>query len=178
MSEWAKLWPFRTSRARGDAERLVDIVSQMGRRAGFFGAGRAADTLEGRFEVVALHACLAFIRLERDPDFAPLAQAFADALFRHFDSGLREAGVGDLTVPKRMRRLAGAFYGRLSAYGEALARGDEAALAQALSRNLLGGAERPEALPLAAWVARLARSQADRPAEALFDIGDWGEEPG
>jgi cytochrome b pre-mRNA-processing protein 3 len=64
---------------------------------------------------MALFGSLAMIRLQADASATPLAQRFADRLFRLFDAGLREAGVGDLSVPKRIRGLAGAFYGRLQA---------------------------------------------------------------
>ena len=103
MMDLAAFWPFRPSRADLDADRLLDAVTQAARRPVFFGEGRAPDTLEGRLEVMTLHAVLALIRLHAEPVAAPLAQAFADKLFRQFDAGLREAAVGDLTVPKRMR---------------------------------------------------------------------------
>ncbi|MEZ6021914.1 MAG: ubiquinol-cytochrome C chaperone family protein [Hyphomonadaceae bacterium] len=57
-----------------------------------------------------------------------MAQAFTDTLFRFFDAGLREAGVGDLTVPKRMHKLAASFYGRLNAYVAAIEAEDRPAL--------------------------------------------------
>jgi cytochrome b pre-mRNA-processing protein 3 len=177
MTGWAKLWPLRAPRAKQDAARLVDIVSKMALRPGFFGPGRAADSVDGRFEVAALHASLVFVRLEREAALAPLGQAFADTLFRRFDAGLREAGVGDLSVPKRMRKLAQAFYGRLGAYSAALAAGDEGALAQALLRNMLSPADELFARGLARAVALLAAAQAQQPAEALFSAESWGASP-
>jgi cytochrome b pre-mRNA-processing protein 3 len=114
------IWPFQPSRADRDAQRLLAAVMQASRRPALFAPGRIADTLEGRFEAVALYGALALIRLRADPGAAALGQEFTDRLFRALDSGLREAGVGDLVVPKRMRALAGAFYGRLDAYGAAI----------------------------------------------------------
>ena len=101
-----------------------------------------ADTIDGRFESIALHAALALRRLKQLPEPGPeIAQDLADALFRHFDVGLREMGVSDTGVPRRMRDLAEAFLGRANAYNEALAQPGAArhpALAAALSRNVFG----------------------------------------
>jgi cytochrome b pre-mRNA-processing protein 3 len=179
MPDWAKLWPFGASQAQKDAERLADVVGAMARRPGFFGAGRAPDTLEGRFEVLALHASLAFLRLKREPGYEELAQAFADELFRRLDGGLREAGVGDLTVPKKMRKFAAAFYGRLGVYGAALEQDDRGALAEALARNALDGeaASNPFAAALADVVAATFQAQGGAAPQALFEASGWGSAP-
>jgi cytochrome b pre-mRNA-processing protein 3 len=108
----------------------------------------------------------------------PLAQNFADCLFRHFDAGLREAGVGDLAVPKRMGVIAGDFYGRLRVYAEALAARDDAALEAALARNMLGVA--PDAAfagALRAYAVAAFDRQAAAPAEVLFRLDGWGSAP-
>lgn len=178
MAGLGKLWPFGPSRARRDADRLVAAVTQIGRQPDFFGAGRVADTLEGRLEMMTLIASLAFVRLRQDEDLAPLAQSFADALFRSFDAGLREAGVGDTAVPKRMRRIAGDFYGRLEVYSAALATGDRPALEAAIGRNVLEGAAAPYAAPLADYALGVRARQAEAPAESLFRLDGWGAAPG
>ncbi len=167
-----RFWPFRPSRAEVDAGRLLDAVTAASRQPAWYGEGRAPDTLEGRFEAMALNASLALIRLRTEPDAAPLAQAFTDKLFRHFDAGLREAGVGDLTVPKRMRKMAGSFYGRLEAYAAALS-GEESALAAAIGRNV--GAPDAFAQRLAVHVRMVARQQAEGPVEALLQASAWPE---
>src|SRR5687768_56804 len=100
------IWPFRPSRASQDAERLLEAVTAASRRPALFAPGRIPDTLEGRFEMLSLSAALAMLRLRADAGAAPLAQSFADRLFRSIDAGLREAGVGDTAVPKRMQKLA------------------------------------------------------------------------
>lgn len=171
------IWPFARSRADRDAARLLAAVTAASRRNAFFGAGRAPDTLEGRFELMTLNACLALMRLGGDPGLAPLAQSFADQLFAQFDAGLREEGVGDTAVPKRMRRLAGAFYGRLDAYAAALASDDEAGLAAAIARNVLGAETHPFAPALAAYARRVAAHQAANPAQALFSAQGWPAPP-
>ncbi|MBL8530849.1 MAG: hypothetical protein JNK94_03870 [Hyphomonadaceae bacterium] len=167
------IWPFRRSRADNDAATLLEAVTAASRQGAFFGEGRAPDTLQGRFELMTVHAALALIRLRAEAETAPLAQSFTDQLFRFFDAGLREDGVGDLVVPKRMRALAGAFYGRLEAYSAALATGDAPALAMALGRNVLGDEAAPYAPALAAHVQALAEHQAQAPAAALLSSAAW-----
>ena len=172
-----KLWPFSRSKAQTDADRLVAVVSQISRQPGFYGAERTPDTMEGRLELLMLHGALAFVRLRREPELAPVAQAFADALFRHFDDGLREAGVGDLAVPKRMHKIAGDFYGRLDAYAAALAGNDQVQLADALSRNVLGKTQAGYAPVLAAYAAEVAAKQAENGSERLLFLDAWGQAP-
>lgn len=108
-----------------------------------FGPGFAVpDTLDGRFDLVGLHAALVIRRLRGDPDprGPALAQAVFDAMFSDMDQTLREMGVGDLSVGKRVRQMWEAFHGRARAYEAALEAGDETALAQALARNVWRGA--------------------------------------
>lgn len=165
------IWPFRRSRVGTDAQRLLEAVQAASRRPVLFGPGRAPDTLEGRFEVMALHAGLALRRLSAAPEAAPLAQAFTDTLFRHFDAGLREDGVGDTTVPKRMRKMAGDFYGRVGAYGAAITADDAPALTAALVRNI--GVSEGFASQLAPHVLHVAAQQTEAPFVALFDRSAW-----
>lgn len=167
------IWPFQPSRASQDAARLLAAVTEASRRPFLFASGRIPDTLEGRFEAMTIHGALALIRLNADPAAGPLAQAFADQLFRAFDAGLREAGVGDLSVPKRMRRLAGDFYGRLKAYTAAIEVGDAAALALALGRNVFSDEGHAFTPALAAHVLTAARAQAQAPVDALFSADAW-----
>lgn len=170
-----RFWPFARRQSRAQAFALLTRLAQASRRADFFGPGRFPDTLEGRFELLTLHAVLALRRLRQEPQLAPLAQLFTDILFRHFDAGLREAGVGDLSVPKRMQKLAGAFYGRLGAYDLALAEG-RAALEAALARNALAG-DSEFAPRLAGYVEQAASRLAAQPAAALFEAEVWPAPP-
>lgn len=126
----------------------------------------APDTFEGRFEMLALHAGLGLRALRRRGDAGDaaardLARDLAEALFRHLDHTLREMGVGDLTVPRRMKKLAGAFYDRLAGYDAALA-GPPEALGLALRRHLPESAE-----GLAAYVRALAAVFEARAPRAL-----------
>jgi cytochrome b pre-mRNA-processing protein 3 len=172
------IWPFRRSKADLDAARLLTTVTNASRKPAFFGAGRVADTLEGRFELMTLNASLALIRLRADPGVALLAQAFADQLFAQFDAGLREEGVGDTSVPKRMHRMAGAFYGRLDAYAAAIGADDPEALAAALARNVFAAEAHTFAPLLAGYALAAAGLQAPAPVEVLMSAEGWPAPPG
>jgi cytochrome b pre-mRNA-processing protein 3 len=168
-------WRRRRSRAETDAIRLVETVIRASRRPGFFGPGKAPDTLEGRLELLMLHGALALHRLKHDPALEPLAQHFIDRLFGHVDAGLREAGVGDTAVPKRMRKIAGEFYGRVSAYEAAVTGGR---LAAALGRNVLGDEAAAFAAALARYAEAAAAALESAPPEALFALSTWPQAPG
>lgn len=97
------------------------------------------DNFEGRFEALTLYAVLTTRRLKAMPAPAPdLAQDLIDHVFIQFDRALRDMGVGDITVPKRMKTMASAFLGRASAYDQTLQSGDLAGLGEALLRNVYG----------------------------------------
>jgi cytochrome b pre-mRNA-processing protein 3 len=130
---------------------LYGVAVAEARQPAFFAELGAPDTLDGRFDLVALHVALVIRRLRRDPDARgpALAQAVFDAMFADMDVNLREMGVSDLAVGKRVRRMWEAFHGRAAAYEAALDAGDWAALAEALSRNIWRGAA-PEGAEAAA----------------------------
>lgn len=119
----------------------------------------AADSLDGRFDLVCLHAFLLVRRLQQESEPGQaLAQAVFDAMFADMDTSLREMGVGDLSVGRRVRAMWEAFNGRALAYDGALAAGDAAALAAALVRNVWRGT--PPASGCAERLARLVMAQA------------------
>ena len=123
------------------------------------------DTLDGRFDLVALHAFLVLRRLKQDRDeTAQLAQCLFDTLFLDMDRALRELGAGDLGVGKRVKAMARGFYGRIAAYEDGLS-GTEAVLSQALRRNLYGTTE-PGASQLAALASYTRREAAALAAQA------------
>ena len=98
------------------------------------------DSFEGRFESLSLHVFLVMRRLNTLPPPAPeMAQELVDRTFTGIDHTLRQIGISDTKLPRKMKELAGAFLGRVSAYDAALAATDDAGLEQALSRNALSG---------------------------------------
>jgi len=165
------MWPFTRSSASRDADDLLAAVQAASRQPPLYGPGRVPDTLVGRFELLTVFASLALLRLRNDPDTGALAQNFTDKLFRLIDSGLREDGVGDLTVPKKMHKLAGDFYGRLTAYIGPLERADRPALEAALVRNI--GLEPAFAADLAAIAVSVAVRQAAAPISQLDQTDSW-----
>lgn len=128
------------------------------------------DTLDGRFDSLALHGALMIDRLRREPDGEQLAQAFFDAMFRHLDLTLREIGVQDLGVGRRIKIMAEGLHGRALAYRQALADGPTP-LGEVLRRNAYGG--RPPAddraiARLEAHVRRYAERLAATPRNDLI----------
>jgi cytochrome b pre-mRNA-processing protein 3 len=98
------------------------------------------DTLDGRFDLVGVHVFLVIDRLRAEVAPGPaVAQAVFDAMFADMDFNLREMGVGDMSVSKRMKEMWEAFHGRAEAYGAALA-AEPAELSEALRRNVWRGA--------------------------------------
>jgi cytochrome b pre-mRNA-processing protein 3 len=116
--------------------------------------GGVADSVDGRFEMVSVIMALAVLRLERDADHAGDTALLTELYVDDMDAQLREFGVGDMIVGKRMGKLLGAFGGRLGALRDAMA-GDEAALDGFITRNLFGG-EAPGETQLAHVRAELA----------------------
>lgn len=156
---------FRKDPRRELIAALYARIANAARHAGLYRELGIPDTLEGRFEALVLHMVLAQRGLRGRPDPAQdLAKDLMDALFQDLDASLREMGVGDTTVPKRMKKLGEAFFGRAHAYDPLLDAGDEAALAESLSRNVLGSAAPAQAL------ARYALA-ADRHLKAMEFAG-------
>ncbi|MFC7693414.1 ubiquinol-cytochrome C chaperone family protein [Paeniroseomonas aquatica] len=138
------------------------------------------DTLDGRFDLVGLHVALLIRRLRQDPDprGAAVAQAVFDAMFADMDINLREMGVSDLAVGKRVRRMWEAFHGRCLAYETALDAGDQAALATALDRNVWRAEAAAAASPAAAQaLARHVVAAAEALAALRFAALLRGEAP-
>jgi len=151
------------------AARLYEAIVGQARREEFYTRAGVPDTVDGRFELIALHAYIVLRRLKTDHDQARvLAQAVFDRMFDDMDRNLREMGAGDLGVGRRVKAMAKAFYGRIDAYDRGLL-ADDAGLAEALRRNLFGTA-RPSPQGLAEMTSYL-RAQIDRiAARPLEDI--------
>jgi cytochrome b pre-mRNA-processing protein 3 len=157
------LTPFRSAAARNAAERAYSRVVEQARRPGFFTDCGVPDTVDGRFELICLHAFLYLHRLKREPrGAAALGQRFFDMMFADFDRSLREMGTGDLSVGREIKRMAEAFYGRVAAYEQGLA-GDDSVLETALQRNLFGTAPPTQAnLQATALYVRHEAARLDR----------------
>jgi cytochrome b pre-mRNA-processing protein 3 len=134
------------------------------RRPQFYGDFKVPDTIDGRFDLLLLHVVLVMRRLG---DAVPAKQKLFDLMFADMDRSLREMGVGDMGIGRRIKAMISAFYGRAQAYEKALGEGDEA-LAAALARNLYGKVSpSPDALRAMTGYVRqtVAKLDAQSPAD-------------
>ena len=138
---------FRKAPSRHLVDELYRRVSVAARHPALYLRFGVPDRVEGRFEALVLHLVLVLRRLRRLPPPAEeIAQELVDAFFRQIDASLREMGVGDMGVPKRMKKLAQSFYGRAATYDAALDRRNAVALAEAFQANFVDGGEAARAL--------------------------------
>jgi cytochrome b pre-mRNA-processing protein 3 len=153
------LWPFNHFRKprlppRGTIEAIYGMIVTQAREPLFYRDLGVSDTVNGRFDLLILHLWMVLRRMRPMEGGEGLAQALFDRFCADMDANLREMGVGDLTVPKRMQAFGEAFYGRAAAYDRALdpalAEGAEP-LAQALCKNILNGTQIDNARRLAAY---------------------------
>jgi cytochrome b pre-mRNA-processing protein 3 len=119
---------------------IYNSIVEQARRPQFYDSMDVPDSIDGRFDLIVLHAGLYLPRLRAVPaEGKPLAQATFDQMLANLDENLRELGAGDMAVPKKMQSMVSAFYGRATAYDAALKDGDVAALRAALHRNVYRG---------------------------------------
>jgi cytochrome b pre-mRNA-processing protein 3 len=149
------LWPFNHFRKprmppRGTIEAIYGMIVTQAREPVFYRDFGVPDTVNGRFDLLVLHLWMVLRQLRPATDGINLSQALFDHFCNDMDDNLREMGVGDLTVPKRMQAFGEAFYGRAAAYDAALAAGEEP-LAQALCKNILNGKDIDKARRLARY---------------------------
>lgn len=121
---------------------LYPLIVEKARSPVFYQSLGVPDTVTGRFDMIVLHAVLLVNRLQGEGKTGSrLSQALFDRLFIDMDRALREKGVGDLSVPRHIKRMMQAFNGRREAYEQALASGDDEILRAVLRRNLYGTVE-------------------------------------
>ena len=149
------------------ATRVYGAIVAQARNPAFYSDLGVPDTVTGRFEMVVLHVVLVLDRLQGNEAERALAQKIFDLYCVDMDRSLRELGIGDLGVPKRMRKMTEAFYGRARVYREGLTQGDVASLAAAILRNVFAG-EAPGAGPLAAYMIASTGTLAGTPTAALL----------
>jgi cytochrome b pre-mRNA-processing protein 3 len=158
----------RSPHARSIACLYGAIVAQA-RLPRFYTDYGVADTVEGRFDLIVLHLVLLMRRVERgSAAVRGLGQGLFDAFCRDLDANLREMGVGDLAVPKRMQRFAEAFYGRQAAYRAALAAADDRDFEKALARNIFPVETSGAAARLARYGRETVRALDGQTDEALI----------
>ncbi len=171
---------FRRGAAR---ERLIetlrDRIETASRAPGLYTESGVPDTVEGRFESLCLHVILVLRRLRQLPPPAEdVAQDLVNAVFARFDASLREDGIGDMGVPKRMKKLAGAFYGRASGYDAPIEARDEAALSAVLARNVFESVDAGRGRLLAGYIIASEGALSAASLDDLLTAGPRFSSPG
>ncbi|WP_217570329.1 ubiquinol-cytochrome C chaperone family protein [Mesorhizobium sp. GbtcB19] len=154
---------------RAITDALYAQIVAAARQTLFYSDWNVPDTPLGRFEMLSLHMYLVQRRLRGEQGVAAeVAQVLIDEFFLDVEHSLRELGISDVGVPKRMKKLAKMFYGRTAAYDDALKQDDRVALAAALARNVRPDAGAwPQAPLLADYVGDASQKLAAQPTESI-----------
>ncbi len=164
------IFPLFRRGARPDTiSTLYGMIVAQARLPCFYRDYAVADTVNGRFDLIVLHLALVLDRLAQDRALQTLGQGVFDRFCQDMDDNLREMGIADLKVPKEMRRMGEAYYGRSQAYRAALAANDNEMLVEALARNIYGGspAASGAAPRLAAYMREAVRDLAAQDSTSL-----------
>lgn len=150
-------------------DALYGQIVAAARRPLFYSHWNVPDTPLGRFEMLSLHMFLFQHRMHGEQGIsASIAQILIDEFFLDVDHSLRELGISDVGVPKRMKKLAKMYYGRTAAYADALERNDEVALVGALERNIRPEVQGwAEAADLASYIRSVVGHLASQPSETI-----------
>lgn len=147
---------------------IYSAIVAEARQPVFYAEWGVPDTVTGRFDMISLHLALLFHRLRAERAATTFSQAVFDLFFHDMDRSLREMGVTDLGVPRKIQQMGNIFYGLLTAISESLANSDRAALQAALTRNIYGGEDSPGAEPLAEYLETRARELAAVPTAQIL----------
>ena len=173
------IWPFKKKSTQSDQVYAVynSIVAQS-RQVPFYLDMSVPDTVTGRFDMVSMHMCLVLRHLRAETgEMKQFSQSLFDLFFKDMDRSLREMGVGDVSVPKRIQKMGSVFYGLLAKLTEALDEGEQNTLIEVLNRNIYNAENAPDARKLAIYVEKAvkqlnAQSQSDIMSGKLsFEIG-------
>lgn len=172
---------FRRRVQEPPARAVYEAIMAGARQPALFLDHRVPDTIDGRYEMLVLHAFLYLHRLKKEDQAARArGQEVFDFMFLDMDRALRESGVGDLSVPKKIKKMAEVFYGRTGAYDAALDADDGDALAEALARNVYPDTGEDAALlsrRLASYVMASARVLKDQGRDDLLARGPVYADP-
>lgn len=136
----------RRRRNESIAYSLYGAIVAQARQPALYRDFHVPDTLDGRFDMIVLHAFLLFHRMKGEgASERELGQGVFDVFLKDMDRNLREMGVSDIGVPKKLKKMAEAFYGRVRAYDESLSARDGTALAEAIDRNVFPDRSDPTA---------------------------------
>jgi len=170
------LWPFNHfskphAPLRGTIEAIYGMIVTQAREPSFYRDLGVSDTVNGRFDLLLLHLWMVLRRFRSASGARNASQALFDRFCADMDANLREMGVGDLTVPKRMQAFGEAFYGRAAAYDVAFDAGGDAP-AKALCKNILNGEDMENAQALASYAQTVMAHLGDLD-DATFQSAGW-----
>lgn len=162
------LWPGRASKKAARA-LYMNAVDQA-REPYFYRELGVPDTVDGRFDMISMHVILIMLRLSDDKSGARVNQALFDVMFQDMDRALREMAIGDLSVPKHMKRMMNGFNGRLQHYRQGLSEAED--LTGVLQRNIYGTVEAPDPEVMVRMSAYLRQAHRDLQATETKKILD------
>lgn len=169
---------FRARRGRL-GESLYEHAVRQARQPAFYTRLGVADRIDSRFQLYTLHVLMLTMRLrDEGPRGAEAGQELFDTYVSALDHALRELGVGDISVGKKMRKLGETLYGSMTAWEAPLRDGDAAALAEALGRNVYEDPAAPGASALAAYALASRSRLAAQPFRSVLTAPDWSEVQG
>jgi cytochrome b pre-mRNA-processing protein 3 len=171
---------FRKRPAQSVGDLLYAAVAAQARQPAFYTALGVADRIDARFELYTLHALLLILRLrDEDADGAgegvEAAQSLFDSYVSALDNVLRELGVGDVSMARKMRTLGEALYGRMTAYETPLRTGDAAALSAGLARNVFESEDAERGAVLARYALAAREGLTAQPFAAVLKQPSWPE---
>jgi cytochrome b pre-mRNA-processing protein 3 len=166
---WRRMFQPRPARLAGRA--LYDAAVAQARSTAFYAALGVPDTPTGRFEIYTLHVVLLLHRLKgQGEQAAETAQGLFETYLQALDHALRELGVGDLSVGRKMRGLGEAFYGRAKSYDAALSRlPDREGLGDLVGRTIYADVPGRDVAPLVDYVVDCVDSLGAAPLEAVLE---------
>lgn len=160
---------FRKNTATEPVYAVYNAIVAQSRQKLFYADWLVPDTVTGRFDMISLHMALLFRRLRAEQGGQKaFSQAVFDLFFKDMDRSLREMGVGDIGVPKKIQKMGNIFFGLLAAISEAMDRRDAAALEAVLSRNIFDDAAGDHVKALATYLFAQDDFLAARPADSIM----------
>lgn len=161
---------FKRKASRNSVRAVYGAIVAAARHPKFYAEWGVPDTVDGRYDMIVLHAVLVLDRLASEGGEAQaFSQGLTDEVFADMDRSLREMGVGDISVGKKVRRMAEVFYGRAQAYTQPLRTGEAEGLARAIYRNIHAGNGPEEGSgQLAAYALAVRRHLHERPAAPIL----------
>lgn len=154
---------FRKSPGNAAVEAAYQSIVAQSRQPRFYAEWGIADTVTGRFDMITLHLALMLRRLKADPEGTALAQGLVERFFTDMDDSIRELGISDIGVPRKVRNMGKLFYGVANGLAAALDAADLSAVEAVLTKNFYDGTGSDGSRALAAYAMAEAEALTARP---------------